>query len=133
MATIEARRLTAELEGDFVVFLIGVRIDKPWKVRRWRPVFAVMRPMLKELAAHPEAGFLGYTMGFPAIVQYRRSFEHLEAYARGTDHTHRPAWVAFNRRTARSRGDVGIWHETYRVRSGEDEAISSGMPAFGLG
>jgi hypothetical protein len=31
-----------------------------------------------------------------------------------------------------SRGDVGIWHETYRVRSGEYEAIYSGMPLFGL-
>jgi hypothetical protein len=31
-----------------------------------------------------------------------------------------------------SRGDVGIWHETYRVRSGEYEAIYSGMPLQGL-
>jgi hypothetical protein len=30
------------------------------------------------------------------------------------------------------RGDVGIWHETYRVRAGEYEAIYSGMPSHGL-
>ena len=32
-----------------------------------------------------------------------------------------------------SRGDVGIWHETFLVRAGEYEAIYSGMPAYGLG
>ena len=31
-----------------------------------------------------------------------------------------------------SRGDVGIWHETFRVRAGEYEAIYSGMPLRGL-
>ena len=34
---------------------------------------------------------------------------------------------------ARSRGDVGIWHETYRVDAGAYEAIYSGMPPHGLG
>jgi Monooxygenase af470-like len=43
------------------------------------------------------------------------------------------AWVAFNKRTAKSRGDVGIWHETYLVRAGQYEAIYSGMPPIGLG
>jgi hypothetical protein len=32
-----------------------------------------------------------------------------------------------------TRGDVGIWHETYKVRAGEYEAIYSGMPPYGLG
>jgi hypothetical protein len=31
-----------------------------------------------------------------------------------------------------SRGDVGIWHETYLVRAGESESVYSGMPLFGL-
>jgi hypothetical protein len=31
------------------------------------------------------------------IVQYWRSFEHLEAYARDADQQHWPAWVDFNR------------------------------------
>jgi hypothetical protein len=66
-------------------------------------------------------------------VQYWRSFEHLEAYARSHDHHHWPAWVAFNQRMGKSRGDVGIWHETYLVRAGQYEAIYSGMPRWGLG
>jgi hypothetical protein len=31
-----------------------------------------------------------------------------------------------------SRGDVGIWHETYLIRAGEYENIYSGMPLMGL-
>ena len=67
------------------------------------------------------------------IVQYWRSFEQLEAYARSNEMQHWPAWVAFNKRFVNSRGDVGIWHETYVVSAGRYEAIDSGMPPFGLG
>jgi hypothetical protein len=124
--------MTVDFEGDFVVFLIGMRINKPWKVHKWLPVFLGMPRMLKELKNRPESGFLGHTFGIPVIVQYWRSFEHLEAYARAQDRDHWPAWVAFNKRVGRSRGDVGIWHETYRVAAGQYEAIYSGMPAIGL-
>jgi len=125
--------MAAEIDGDFVVFLIGLRVTKPWKIHKWWPVFWAMVPMLKELSARPESGFLGSTFGFPVIVQYWRSFEHLEAYARSHDGHHWPAWVAFNKRTGSSRSDVGIWHETYKVAAGQYEAVYSGMPPFGLG
>jgi hypothetical protein len=133
MAAVISRRMTASVEGDFVVFLIGMRINKLWKIHKWLPVFLAMPKMLKELGAHPESGFLGHTMGFPVIVQYWRSFAQLEAYARAQDRRHWPAWVAFNARVGSSRGDVGIWHETYQVRAGEYETVYSGMPPFGLG
>lgn len=127
------QRMSAEIEGDFVVFLIGMRINKPWKVHKWWPVFTAMPRMIKELKAHPDLGMLGCTMGFKVIVQYWRSFDHLEAYARSKHNLHLPAWSAFNRSVGRSRGDVGIWHETFLVRAGEYEAVYSGMPRFGLG
>jgi hypothetical protein len=126
-------RMTAQIEGDFVVFLIGMRINKPWKLHKWLPVLFAMPKMLKELERQPESGFLGHIFAPFLIVQYWRSFDHLETYARSHDHLHWPAWVAFNRRTANSRGDVGIWHETYQVRAGQYEAIYSGMPPTGLG
>ncbi len=44
---------------------------------------------------------------------------------------HLPVWREFNRRI-RASGDVGIWHETYRVRAGEYEAIYGNMPRVGL-
>jgi hypothetical protein len=126
-------RMAAEIEGDFVVFIIGMRINKPWKVHKWFPVFLGMPRMLKELKRQPESGFLGSISGGLLVVQYWRSFEDLEAYARSHDGLHWPAWVAFNKRMTKSRGDVGIWHETYLVRAGEYEAIYSGMPRTGLG
>ena len=133
MAPVIPARMTAEVEGDFVVFLIGMRINKPWKIHKWLPVFLAMPPMLKELAAHPESGCLGYFQSMSVIVQYWRSFEHLEAYARSKDRSHWPAWMDFNRRLGASRGDVGIWHETYQIRAGQYETIYSGMPPYGLG
>ena len=133
MSAIIPSRMTVEMDGDFVVFLIGMRINKPWKIHKWLPVFLAMPRMLDELKRQPDSGFLGHTMSMRVIVQYWRSFAHLEKYARSQDGRHWPAWVDFNRRVGSSRGDVGIWHETYQVRAGEYEAIYSGMPAFGLG
>jgi hypothetical protein len=133
MAEIIPARMSANIEGGFVVFIIGMRINKLWKVHKWLPVFRAMPRMLKELERQPESGFLGSISGGLLIVQYWRSFEQLEAYARSHDHLHWPAWVAFNQRMRDSRGDVGIWHETYLVRAGQYEAIYSGMPPWGLG
>jgi hypothetical protein len=133
MAGIVAERMAAEIEGDFVVFVIGMRINKLWKPHKWLPVALAMPRMLKELAARPESGFLGAVRGGLMTVQYWRSFEQLEAYARDREGSHWPAWVAFNRRMRGCRGDVGIWHETYFVRAGAYEAIYSGMPRHGLG
>ena len=127
------KRMTAEVDGEFVVFLIGMRINKPWKVHKWLPVFLAMPKMLKELETHPESGFLGHNGLSRVIIQYWRSFEHLEAYARSKEMSHGPAWVDFNRRVGNSRGDVGIWHETYVVKPGNYEAVYSGMPPYGLG
>ena len=131
---VDPRRMAAHIEGDFVVFLIGMRINKPWKIHKWLPVARAMPRMLKELSANPELGLLGVELLSPRlIVQYWRSFDHLETYARSQEAQHLPAWQAFNRSLARSRDDVGIWHETYLVRAGEYEAVYSGMPPFGLG
>ena len=85
MTKVVPKRVTAEIEGDFVVFLIGLRINKPWKVHKWLPVFRAMPRMISELEKRPESGFLGHIMSFGVIVQYWRSFDQLEAYARNAD------------------------------------------------
>lgn len=133
MGAVIPERMTACIEGDFVVFLIGMRINRPWKVHKWLPVFLAMPRMIRELENDPDSGFLGCMTGWRVIVQYWRSFDHLEAWARSRDHAHWPAWVDFNRRVGRSRGDVGVWHETYLVRAGAYETLYSGMPPVGLG
>jgi hypothetical protein len=133
MAKVIAERMYPQIDGDFVVFIIGMRINKFWKVHKWLPTALAMPRMLKELQQRPDSGFLGVQSAGLVLIQYWRSFEALEAYARNSDGAHWPAWVAFNKRMARSRGDVGIWHETYRVAAGQYEAIYSGMPPHGLG
>jgi len=134
MAEIIGQRMAAEMEGEFIVFLIGMRINKPWKIHKWLPVFLAMPRMLKELEANPDSGFLGHNgLSMKGMIQYWRSFEDLEAYARDRNQEHWPAWVAFNKRVGASRGDVGIWHETYVIKPGHYEAIYSGMPRYGLG
>jgi hypothetical protein len=134
MTRICAERMTARIDGEIVVFLIGMRINRFWKVHKWLPVARAMPRMIAELAAAPEHGFLGAEqwLGNPTIMlQYWRSFEELERYAKNRSAQHLPAWAAFNRAVG-SGGDVGIWHETYRVRPGDYECIYNNMPLFGL-
>lgn len=132
---IHKKRLTANLDGDFVVFLIGFRINQPLKIHKWLPVFMAMSPMLKELKNQPELGllhaetWLGRTS---VIVQYWRSMEHLLDYAKKRDAHHLPAWQAFNKAVGVD-GSVGIWHETYAISPNQYENIYVNMPAFGLG
>jgi hypothetical protein len=137
VAPVISKRVTAEIEGDFVVFLIGMRINRLWKPWKWLPVFVAMPRMLRELERRPEAGLLGARLYFgsprrPMVVQYWRSFEQLEAYARSKDAEHWPAWVAFNQRIG-SNGNVGIWHETYLVPDGAYDCVYNNMPPIGLG
>ena len=126
-------RVTAELEGDFVVFMIGMRVNQPWRVSAWLPVFLAMPRLLAELAKHPELGLLGGRFAGTTLIQFWRSSEHLNAYAQSRQHQHLPAWRAFNQNARKSGGAVGIWHETYRVAAGEYETVYVNMPAFGLG
>ena len=134
MADIRAERVTAETGGEIAVFLIGMRINRRWKVHKWLPVARAMRRMLREVEADADSGFLGVEQwaGNPTImVQYWRSFDYLENYATDKAKAHRSAWAAFNEAIG-SNGDVGIWHETYRVRPGDFECVYNNMPAFGL-
>jgi len=43
-----------------------------------------------------------------------------------------PAWKAFNTKIKRN-GDVGIWHESFKVHAGEYECVYNNMPPKGLG
>jgi hypothetical protein len=66
------------------------------------------------------------------MMSYWRSMDHLMAYAKSRSSEHLPAWRSFNRLVG-TNGDVGIWHETYRVRPGDYENVYVNMAPFGLG
>lgn len=90
-----------------VVFIIGMRINRLLAFSKWIPVARAMGPMIRELYEHPELGFMDCEIFFnlrgPTLVQYWRSFAHLERYARGERHL--KAWKHFNR-TIGDHGDT---------------------------
>jgi hypothetical protein len=135
MADIIPGRVTHSHDGDLVVFLIGMRINKPWRPDLWLPVFRAMPGMIAELSRDPDSGLLGYRLVFdprgPWLVQYWTTIDKLYAYASDRAAQHRPAWTEFNRRARKAPGAVGIWHETFEVSRAE--SIYVGMPPSGIG
>jgi hypothetical protein len=119
-----------------VLFLIGMRLNKLWKPHRWGPVMMAMPRMLSELDARPELGLAGHQIFVSGrtilVVQYWRSVEQLNAYARARDLEHLPAWRAFNKRVG-TNGDVGIFHETIVMNRDGVETIYGNMPEAMLG
>lgn len=135
MTTHIQKRFTADINGDFVVFLIGMRINDLWKVHKWLPVFLAMPKMLRELSMQKDLGLLGFRTRWGGrnieVIQYWRSLEKLLAYAHNRDREHVPAWNDFNAQIS-DNGSVGIWHETYIVPAKQYEAIYRNMPPYGL-
>jgi hypothetical protein len=104
--TILRDRVTAKTDGKrFAVFLIGMRVNRWWALRRWISVAMAMPPMLRELYQHPELGFLSaeYLMNWRGVttLQYWRSPQDLEAFANARDHSHFPAWQQFYRKVGK--------------------------------
>jgi hypothetical protein len=128
-------RWTARPEEDFVVFIIGMRINQWWMVHRWLPLILAMRRMIIELSQQPEMGFLGGKSWFGrtiVLIQYWRSFQDLEVYAKASELSHVSAWAKFNRLIGAD-GTVGIYHETYRIGHGQYENVFVNMPPTLLG
>ena len=135
MSKVIPGRFTADIEGPFVVFIIGMRVNKFFAFHKWIATAMAMGPMIRTLYEHPEKGFLGaqtfvYWRGV-ATVQYWRSFEDLERFARDKNDPHLGAWRRFNKSIG-SDGSVGIWHESFLVDAGKYEALYGNMPVFGL-
>lgn len=104
MSAVFPGRYSAQIDGPFVDFIIGMRVNKLWAVHYWRGA---------------------------ALVQYWRSFEHLERFARDPALDHLDAWKRFNRAVGAD-GSVGIWHESYLVAPGQYESVYGNMPRMGL-
>lgn len=135
MDSIFRGRFTAQIGGPFVVFVIGKRVNRLWAVHQRLPVARAMGPMVEELFTHRELGMLharsyAYWRG-AALVQYWRSFEQLERFARDPAAHHLDAWKRFNRAVGAD-GSVGIWHETYLVQADQYECVYGNMPRMGL-
>lgn len=136
MPTIQRGRVTHDHDDTIAVFLIGMHINKPWRVATWRSAFVAMPRMIRELSKDPDSGFLGARFTIEGrgatVIQYWRSVEDIYRYATDPNLEHRPAWREFNRRARNSGGAVGVWHETYAVPLGHHESVYVDMPASGL-
>ena len=107
MSDLFKKRMSGEISGDFAVFLIGMRFNRPWKIHKWLPLVSAGTEM-KKITNIGSSG-----------NQYQLNTPHA------------PAWARFNRAVG-SNGDVGIWHETFLVRDGAYECVYNNMPRFGL-
>jgi Domain of unknown function (DUF4188) len=127
-------RTTHRHDGELVVFLIGMRFNRPWRPDLWLPTFLAMPRMLTELHIDPDSGLLGHRFaiepGGPVLIQYWASLDQLYSYASHPAANHRPAWAEFNRRARKVPGAVGIWHETFVVEQAESVYVD--MPVVGL-
>lgn len=128
-------RNTARRDEPFVVFMMGVRVNRLLAFWRWLPVLLSLRSMVREMSDSPEVGYLGgqtlYSWRTVTLVQYWESYEALERYARCPGRGHLPEWQKFNRKVRGSKV-VGLWHEAYTVGSAEYEAIYTNVPVCGL-
>jgi len=135
MPQIIKERVTAEVKDDFVVFLIGMRINSFWKIHKWIPVFMAMPRMLNELSEDENSGLLSFRNRWAGrnfeVIQYWKSFKKLRDYAHDKNAEHLPAWADFNKKVADD-GSVGIWHETYLVQEDQFETVYQNMPVHGL-
>jgi hypothetical protein len=128
-------RWTARVDGDFVVFLIGAELRDADQAGPVAQLLVSMVDMLTELEQDPTKGLLGYQVYGDVggvIVQYWRSFEALESYAKNPDARHAPVWRAWNKLSEGEVGCAAIWHETYEVSAGRYEALYQNMPVTGL-
>lgn len=139
-------RTTHAYDGPLAVFLIGVRIHQPWRLRLVGQVIAAMPPMIAELernrvaAERGEEEHLGYLgsrstvhLTGTTMIQWWRSTEDIYAYASSSDHRHRESWLEFYRRARSAPRAVTIWHETYAVAPGGAESVYASDRPFGLG
>jgi hypothetical protein len=138
-------RVTHAYEGPLALFLIGLRVHKPWRLGILRQAGGAMPRMIAELEANRaaaergEAEHLGYLgsrtvldLRGPTVIQWWRSTQDIHAYANAATREHRPAWVEFYRAAKADPTAVTIWHETYAVEPGGVESLYGGPGAFGL-
>lgn len=135
MSRVFPGRYTADVGDGCVVVLVGMRVNRPWKVHRWLWFSFQARSMTRWLTRRPQEGLLGAAwgvLGSSAVgIQYWRSFDDLERFANDSQAPHPGVWTRYHRAIGSS-GDLGLWHEVYRLRAGTYEAAYVNMPVWGL-
>lgn len=137
MAPTDTGRMAAELDGGFVVYINGMRLNRLRAVREWFLAGRKLAAMLDRLEADPDSGLLGYQPAFMglrtgAAIQYWHSLEDLLRFARDPDDLHVPAWKWYEEEVDRG-GGVGFWAELYVIEEGNYETFFRNVHPIGLG
>jgi hypothetical protein len=101
-----------------------------WFARRLRSAIAAE----SRRAATEDAGLLGseffaFDLRHFGVLQYWRSFEALEAWSHTPPHSE---WWRRAVERMRTKGDLGVYHETFLVPAGAIESIYMNCPPVGL-
>jgi hypothetical protein len=136
MAEVMPGRFTAQIDGPFVVFRLGIHITRIFLFWRWIPVLIAVVPALRALLRSRAPGIIGgfsiyYLSAGLGIVQYWRSFEDLEQFARSEDNPYLELWRRY-RKAGGANGGVGIWYETFLIGADHYEVVYDNMPVIGL-
>lgn len=128
-------RKTAVIEGDFVVFMIGARPNK-YMDGFFKWMGDAMEAMIKEQEENPEIGCLGSESfvgdSGTLLVQYWKSMDHLNRYARSNTNKHASPWAKLMK-MGRESADYGFYHEAYEVKAGAYDCIYVNLPPMLLG
>lgn len=137
MVAITAERMAAEIDGDFVIYINGMRLNKFRAVHKYLRAGLEAAKMFEELEKDPDSGFLGYVPAYMglrsgAAIQYWRSLEDIRRFAHDPDDRHVPAWQWYNEEVG-ANGELGFWAELYVIEDGNYETFYRNMHPVGLG
>lgn len=137
MAALNKTRMMADLEGEFLVFVIELQVHKLLRFRKWYPVVKEMNQMLTELTAKPEYGLLSFEYWFAfrrqLFLMYWRSYEHMHDWALNKNAAHIPGWKMLNKLMKEHPDIIGFWHESYVVQPYQYESFYHNVPTVGMG
>jgi len=137
MSARNATRMMADIEGEFLVFVVELRVYQLWRFWKWYPTVKAMGAMLTELMKTPEFGLLSFEYWFAfrrqLFLMYWRSYEHMHDWVLNKDATHIAGWKMLNQLMKESPNVLGFWHESYVVQPDQFEAFYRNVPAVGLG
>lgn len=136
MTQIHRGRMAAEIDGDFVIYINGFRLNNLRAALKYVRAGRKIGKMFERLAEDPDSGFLGYQPALQGLrgggtIQYWRSLEALQRFAQDPDDMHVPAWKWVNENLRN--GEVGFWAEIYLIEDGNYETFYRDMPPKGLG
>ncbi len=134
---IRVGKVAADGTRPVTVFMVGIRVNRwraPW---HWLPLLLALPPMVRELAAEPDSGLLGYRLLLgpgvrqAMLLQYWRDAEDLHTFARDPNSPHRAAQRRFWRHYSAAGAAVGVWHEL--LPASAPESLYGNMPPTGIG